>query len=50
VKFGADGAIVQKPPIAIQIQGGKFVMVYPRELAGMQAGSLVYPLGPWRSR
>ncbi|OLC63404.1 MAG: hypothetical protein AUH76_06500, partial [Candidatus Rokubacteria bacterium 13_1_40CM_4_67_11] len=29
VKFGADGGIVQKPPIAVQNQGGKFVMVYP---------------------
>ena len=50
VRFGSDGAIVQKPPIAVQIQGGKFVLVYPKEIAGTQAGSLVYPLGPWRSR
>jgi branched-chain amino acid transport system substrate-binding protein len=50
VKFGPDGAIVHKPPIAVQIQGGKFVMVYPKEVGGSQAGKLVYPLGPWRSR
>jgi branched-chain amino acid transport system substrate-binding protein len=50
VKFGADGGIVQKPPIAVQIQGGKFVMVHPKEIGGVQAGKLMYPLAPWRSR
>jgi hypothetical protein len=34
----------------VQIQGGKFVLMYPKEIAGIQAGSLAYPLGPWRSR
>ncbi|HEX3176692.1 MAG TPA: amino acid ABC transporter substrate-binding protein [Methylomirabilota bacterium] len=50
VKFGADGAIVQKPPIAVQIQSGKFALVYPREVGGAQAAKLIYPLAPWRSR
>jgi branched-chain amino acid transport system substrate-binding protein len=50
VKFGPDGAIVQKPPIAVQIQNGKFVLVYPRDVSGAQAGKLIYPLAPWRSR
>jgi branched-chain amino acid transport system substrate-binding protein len=50
VKFGPDGAIVQKPPIAVQIQNGKFVMVYPREVGGAQAAKVIYPLAPWRSR
>ncbi len=50
VKFGRDGSIELKPPIAVQIQGGKFVLMYPKEIAGIQAGSLLYPLGPWRSR
>jgi branched-chain amino acid transport system substrate-binding protein len=50
VKFGADGGIVQKPPIAVQIQGGKFALVYPKEVGGVQAAKLVYPLAPWRSR
>jgi branched-chain amino acid transport system substrate-binding protein len=50
VKFGADGAIVQKPPIAVQIQGGKFALVYPAEMGGDKAAKLVYPLTPWRSR
>ena len=31
---GPDGAIVQKPPIAVQIQNGKFALVYPREVGG----------------
>jgi branched-chain amino acid transport system substrate-binding protein len=50
VKFGTDGGIVQKPPIAVQIQNGKFVMVYPKDVGGVQAGKLIYPLTPWRSR
>lgn len=50
VKFGPDGGIVQKPPIAVQIQGGKFALVYPSEVGGAQASKLVYPLAPWRSR
>jgi branched-chain amino acid transport system substrate-binding protein len=50
VKFGPDGAIVQKPPIAVQIQNGKFELVYPRDVSGAQAGKLIYPLAPWRSR
>jgi branched-chain amino acid transport system substrate-binding protein len=50
VKFAADGSIVQKPPIAVQIQNGKFALVYPREVGGAQAGRLMYPLAPWRSR
>jgi branched-chain amino acid transport system substrate-binding protein len=50
VKFGPDGAIVQKPPIAVQIQGGKFALVYPKEVSGTQATKLIYPLAPWRSR
>lgn len=50
VKFGPDGGIVQKPPIAVQIQNGKFVLVYPKEVGGAEAGKLIYPLAPWRSR
>lgn len=50
VKFGADGAIVLKPPIAVQIQNGKFVMVYPQEVGGVRGGTLLYPLKPWTAR
>ena len=50
VKFGADGAIELKPPIAVQVQGGKLVMVYPKEVEGVQGGKLIYPLAPWKGR
>ena len=50
VKFRADGGIELKPPIAVQIQGGKFAMVYPKDVGGSQAAKLIYPLAPWRSR
>lgn len=50
VKFGADGAIVLKSPIAVQVRGGKLVMVYPTEIGGVQGGKLLYPLTPWKSR
>jgi branched-chain amino acid transport system substrate-binding protein len=50
VKFGPDGGIVQKPPIAVQNQGGKYVLVYPATIGGVQASRMVYPLVPWRSR
>jgi branched-chain amino acid transport system substrate-binding protein len=50
VKFAADGSIVQKPPIAVQIQNGKFAPVYPKDVGGAQATKVVYPLAPWRSR
>jgi branched-chain amino acid transport system substrate-binding protein len=49
-KFGADGGIALKPPIAVQIQGGKSVLVYPTDVGGTKAGKLAYPLTPWRSR
>jgi hypothetical protein len=41
---------VQKPPIAVQIQNGKFALVYPKAVGGSQAAKLIYPLAPWRSR
>lgn len=50
VKFAADGSIVHKPPIAVQIQKGKFALVYPNDVGGSQAAKLMYPLAPWRSR
>jgi len=49
-KFGPDGGIALKPPIAVQIQGGKSVLVYPADVGGTKAGKLMYPLTPWRSR
>jgi branched-chain amino acid transport system substrate-binding protein len=50
VKFGADGAIVQKPPIAVQIQNGKYVLVFPETIGGTRAGKLIYPLPAARGR
>lgn len=50
VKFKADGAIELKPPIAVQIRDGKFVLVYPKDVSGAKAVDLAYPLRPWRSR
>jgi branched-chain amino acid transport system substrate-binding protein len=50
VKFGPDGAIVQKPPIAVQIQGGRFALVYPESIGGVRAAKLQYPLAPLRTR
>ncbi|MBI4242202.1 MAG: amino acid ABC transporter substrate-binding protein [Candidatus Rokubacteria bacterium] len=50
VKFGADGAVVLKPPIAVQVQGGKLVMVYPTEVGGVRGGTPAYPLKPWKFR
>jgi hypothetical protein len=49
-KFGPDGGIALKPPIAVQIQGGRSVLVYPADVGGTKASKLVYPLTPWRSR
>jgi branched-chain amino acid transport system substrate-binding protein len=50
VKFSADGVITLKPPIAIQFQAGKWQLVYPTEVKGVQATKLAYPLQPWKSR
>ena len=47
VKFGPDGAIVQKPPLAVQIQDGRGVLVWPK-LQG--AKPLRYPMPPWDRR
>ena len=50
VKFGADGSIALKPPIAVQVQGGKLVMVHPKEIEGVKGAELAYPLKPWKAR
>lgn len=47
VKFGPDGAIVLKPPLAVQIQDGRGVLVWPK-LQG--AKPLRYPMPPWDRR
>jgi branched-chain amino acid transport system substrate-binding protein len=47
VKFGADGANEAHPPVAVQIQNGKLVNVFPKEAA--EAGPW-YPMKPWKER
>lgn len=47
VKFGADGANEAHPPVAVQIQNGKLVNVFPKDAA---EASPWYPMKPWKER
>ncbi len=47
VRFGPDGANEAHPPVAVQIQNGKLVNVFPKE-AGET--SPWYPMKPWKER
>jgi branched-chain amino acid transport system substrate-binding protein len=47
VKFGADGANEAHPPVAVQIQNGKLVNVFPKEAA---EATPWYPMKPWKER
>jgi branched-chain amino acid transport system substrate-binding protein len=47
VKFGADGANEAHPPVAVQVQHGKLVNVFPKEAA---EAALWYPMKPWKER
>jgi branched-chain amino acid transport system substrate-binding protein len=47
VKFGPDGANEAHPPVAVQIQNGKLVNVFPKEAAETAAW---YPMKPWKER
>jgi branched-chain amino acid transport system substrate-binding protein len=47
VKFGEDGANEAHPPVAVQIQNGKFINVFPKEAA---EASPWYPMKPWKER
>ena len=47
--LSSASATADNAAIAVQIQQGKFVLVYPRDVSGAQAGKLIYPLAPWRS-
>jgi branched-chain amino acid transport system substrate-binding protein len=47
VKFGADGANEAHPPVAVQIQNGKLVNVFPKEAA---EAAPWYPMKPWKER
>ncbi len=47
VRFGKDGANVAHPPVAIQIQHGKVVNVYPKDV---RQAAPIYPMPPWKDR
>lgn len=47
VKFGPDGANGAHPPVAVQIQNGKLINVFPREAA---EAAPWYPMKPWKER
>jgi branched-chain amino acid transport system substrate-binding protein len=47
IKFGPDGANVDHPPVAVQVQKGKLTTVFPKEWA---SGPVLYPAKPWKER
>jgi branched-chain amino acid transport system substrate-binding protein len=47
VKFGVDGANEAHPPVAVQVQNGRLVNVFPREAAETAPW---YPMKPWKER
>ena len=47
IKFGPDGANVEHPPVAVQVQGGKLTTVYPKNA---QEKPPLYPAKPWKTR
>lgn len=47
IHFGADGANVAHPPVAVQVQDGKLVNVFPSKAAEAKPR---YPMPPWKSR
>jgi branched-chain amino acid transport system substrate-binding protein len=47
IKFGPDGANVEHPPVAVQVQNGKLVTVFPED-AGEKP--VWYPAKAWKER
>ena len=47
IKFGPDGANVEHPPIAVQVQNGKLVTVFPKDAAELPVW---YPAKAWKER
>jgi branched-chain amino acid transport system substrate-binding protein len=47
IRFAADGANEIHPPLAVQIQNGQRVHVFPPDLA---EGKPLFPLKPWKAR
>jgi len=47
IKFDQDGANIAHPALAVQIQNGKIVTVYPDSV---KDANLIYPMKPWKER
>jgi len=47
IRFGADGANVDHPPVAVQVQNGKLTTVFPKDVAEKP---VLYPAKPWKER
>ncbi|MGD0237381.1 MAG: amino acid ABC transporter substrate-binding protein [Syntrophorhabdales bacterium] len=47
IKFGPDGANVEHPPVAVQVQNGKLVTVFPKEAVEKPVW---YPAKAWKER
>ncbi|MCB2226580.1 MAG: amino acid ABC transporter substrate-binding protein [Desulfarculaceae bacterium] len=47
VRFDADGAIQKRPPVAMQVQKGRIVNVYPEDWAEKKP---LYPMPAWKDR
>jgi len=47
INFGAEGANIAHPPVAVQVQGGHLKNVYPLDVADAQ---ILYPFKPWKER
>ena len=47
IVVGADGANVAHPPVAVQIQQGKLLNVFPLEFA---EAKVLFPFKPWKER
>jgi len=47
IKFGPDGANLDHPPVAVQVQNGKLTTVFPKEVA---SSPVLYPAKPWKER
>jgi branched-chain amino acid transport system substrate-binding protein len=47
IQFGQDGANAAHPPVAVQIQNGKLMNVFPLDYA---EAKIWYPFKPWKNR
>jgi len=47
VRFNAQGLNDRKPMVTVQIQQGRVVTIWPREVAAAKA---IYPTPPWSAR